>query len=97
MPFVLVAPAGSLAYMREYGFRTFAGVFDESYDDETDDILRIERVTTLLKELNDLSLKERQAIHRACLPIVEHNFSHFYNGGLTNVLWAELQAMLNEF
>jgi len=97
MPFVLVAPAGSLAYMREYGFRTFAGVFDESYDDETNDILRIERVTKLLKDLNDLSLKERQAIHRACLPTVEHNFNHFYNGGLTKVLWAELQAMLNEF
>jgi hypothetical protein len=97
MPFVLVAPAGSLAYMREYGFRTFAGVFDESYDDETNDILRIERVTKLLKDLNDLSLKERQAIHRACLPTVEHNFNYFYNGGLTKVLWAELQAMLNEF
>ena len=97
MPFVLVAPAGSLEYMREYGFRTFAGIFDESYDTETDDIKRIERVTKLLKELNDLTVKERQAIHRACLPIVEHNFNHFYSGGLTDILWQELQAMLNEF
>ena len=31
MPFVLVAPAGSLEYMREYGFKTFGDVFDESY------------------------------------------------------------------
>ena len=97
MPFVLVAPANSLAYLREYGFRTFAGIFDESYDTETDDIRRIERVTQLLKELDNLSIKERQQIHRACLPIVEHNFDHFYNGGLTDVLWAELKAMLNEF
>ena len=97
MPFVLVAPAGSLAYLREYGFRTFGSVFDESYDAETDDIQRIERVTTLLKELDTLSIKERQQIHRACLPIVEHNFNHFYNGGLTDMLWQELQAMLNEF
>ena len=97
MPFVLVAPSGSLEYMREYGFRTFAGIFDESYDTETDDIRRIERVTQLLRDLNDLTIKERQAIHRACLPIVEHNFDHFYNGGLTDILWTELQAMLNEF
>ena len=97
MPFVLVAPAGSLEYMREYGFQTFSSIFDESYDTETDDIKRIERVTKLLKELDDLSVKERQDIHRACLPIVEHNFNHFYNGGLTEVLWAELRAMLNEF
>jgi hypothetical protein len=32
MPFVLIAPAGSLAYLREYGFQTFDSVFDESYD-----------------------------------------------------------------
>ena len=97
MPFVLVAPAGSLEYMREYGFRTFSSIFDEGYDEETDDIKRIEKVTRLLKELDMLTVKERLDLHRACLPIVEHNFNHFYNGGLTNILWAELQAMLREF
>lgn len=95
MPFVLVAPAGSLEYMREYGFKTFSSVFDESYDTETDDICRIERVTKLLKELDNLSQKERLEIHRACLPIVEHNYKHFYQGGLTEILWAELVQMLN--
>jgi len=94
MPFVLVAPAGSLAYLREYGFRTFSGIFDESYDKETDDIRRIERVTKLLKELNDLSVAERQALHRACLPVVEHNFEHFYGQGFSNILWDELLNML---
>jgi len=95
MPFVLVAPAGSLEYLREYGFRTFAGIFDESYDAETDDVRRIERVTQLLKELDNLTVRERQSIHRACLPIVEHNYNHFYSGGLTEILWAELVLMLN--
>jgi hypothetical protein len=95
MPFVLVAPAGSLAYLREYGFQTFSSVFDESYDTETDDVRRIERVTTLLKELDTLSIKERQAIHRACLPIVEHNYRHFYSGGFSDILWQELVDMLN--
>ena len=95
MPFVLVAPAGSLAYLREYGFQTFAGILDESYDDETDDIRRIERVTQLLKDLDTLSIRERQQIHRACLPRVEHNYNHFYHGGLTDVLWTELTTMLN--
>jgi len=27
---------------------------------------------------------------------VEHNYTHFYNGGLTNVLWKELTGMLDE-
>jgi hypothetical protein len=97
MPFVLVAPAGSLEYMREYGFKTFAGIFDESYDAETDDIQRTERVTKLLKELDTLTPKERLEIHRACLPVVEHNFNHFYNGEFSNILWKELCGMLNNF
>ena len=95
MPFVLVAPAHSLAYMREYGFQTFAGILDESYDEETDDIRRIEQVVKLLKDLDNLSVHERQQIHRACLPRVQHNYNHFYRGGFTDVLWRELTNMLN--
>jgi len=97
MPFVLVAPSGSLAYLREYGFKTFEGIFDESYDTETDDIRRIEKVTDLLKHLNNLSVAERHEIHQACLPIVEHNYHHFYSGEFADILWAELTSMLSEF
>jgi hypothetical protein len=96
MPFVLVAPAHSLEYMRSYGFKTFAGIFDESYDEETDDIRRIERVTQLLKDLNSLSVKERQQIHRHCLPTVQHNYEHFYGSVFEQILWKELLSMLNE-
>jgi hypothetical protein len=95
MPFVLVAPAGSLEYLREYGFQTFADIFDESYDEEANDILRVEKVVKLLKDLDDLSTQERQQIHRACLPRVDHNYNHFYRGGFANVLWTELTDMLN--
>jgi hypothetical protein len=94
MPFVLVAPAGSLEYMRSYGFKTFSDVFDESYDEETNDVLRIEKVTRLLKDLDGLSAHERQDIHRACLSAVEHNYEHFYGTGLEKILWQELQDML---
>ena len=95
MPFVLVAPAHSLEYMRSYGFQTFAGIFDESYDQEQDDFRRIEKVTKLLKDLDSLSAAERQQIHRACLPIVQHNFQHYYGTGLETILWSELTGMLN--
>ena len=95
MPFVLVAPAGNLEYLREYGFQTFSDIFDESYDTETDDVQRAERVTQLLQDLNNLSICERQQIHRACLPIVEHNYNHFYRGGFADILWDEMKAMLN--
>jgi hypothetical protein len=95
MPFVLIAPHGSLEYMRSYGFKTFNGILDESYDEERDDIRRIEKVVDLLKEIDMLSVKERQQIHQALLPVVEYNFNHFYNGGLTEILWQELIGMLD--
>jgi hypothetical protein len=95
MPFVLVAPAGSLEYMRSYGFKTFSDVFDESYDLETDDVKRIEKVAKLLKDLDSLSPSERLKIHFQCLPIVIHNYEHFYGGNFDRVLWRELQEMLN--
>ena len=93
MPFVLVAPAHSLEYMRGYGFKTFANIFDESYDEEENDILRIEKVSKLLKDLDSLSVKERQDIHSACIPIVEYNFEHFYGTGFEDILWTELMEM----
>jgi hypothetical protein len=96
MPFVLMATAGSLEYMRSYGFQTFSNVFDESYDEEIDDQLRVEKVVKLLKDLDNLSPRERQQIHQACLPAVEHNYNHFYQGGFSTILWTELTGMLNE-
>ena len=94
MPFVLVATAGSLEYLREYGFKTFSGIFDEHYDTETDDLRRMELVIKLLVDLDSLTAKERQQIHRACLPVVQHNFNHFYRGGFSDILWKELVGML---
>jgi hypothetical protein len=95
MPFVLVAPAGSLKYLRSYGFRTFGSIIDESYDDETDDIRRLEKVVRILKELDSLTVAERQEVHRQMLPIVQDNYAHFYRGEFSNVLWKELTTMLN--
>ena len=97
MPFVLVAPAHSLAYLKEYGFQTFDSVFDESYDSETDGIKRIEKVVDLLKSLDQMSVDQRQQIHQACLPIVQHNYQHFYQGGFAEILWHELTDMMQEF
>lgn len=96
MPFALVAPAGSLEYLREYGFQTFGDIWDESYDHERDDLRRMQRVVQLLADIDAMSHRERQQIHRCCLPRVQHNWDHFYHGGFERVLWSELTNMLGE-
>jgi len=95
MPFVLVSTQGSLAYLRSYGFKTFGSLWDESYDDEPNTQLRIEKVAKLLKSLNDMSVEQRQEIHQRALEIVEHNYNHFYGGAFEKILWDELNGMLN--
>jgi len=97
MPFILVAPSGSLEYLRSYGFKTFGHIIDESYDEDTDDILRLEKIAELLKDIDNLSTKEKQQIHKHCLPIVEHNYNHFYFGDFESILWKELTGMMKEW
>jgi hypothetical protein len=95
MPFVIVGTQGSLKYLRSYGFRTFEGIWDESYDDAEDDV-RIERITSLLRSLDELSPEGKQDLFEQCREVIDHNWNHFYNGGFEAVLWTELNEMLNE-
>lgn len=97
MPFILVAPHGSLEYLRSYGFKSFSGIIDESYDEETNDIKRIEKIGKLLKDIDNMSTADKQKIHKQCLPIVEHNYNHFYHGGFEDILWSELSNMMRGF
>jgi len=95
MPFVIVGTRGSLEYLRSYGFRTFEGIWDESYD-QADDAVRIERIASLLRSLDELSTESKQELFDQCQEVVEHNWNHFYSGGFEAVLWKELNEMLNE-
>ena len=97
MPFVLVAPANSLSYLREYGFETFSPYIDESYDLIEDPVARIEAVTRILLELQARSAADKAKFWQDILPRVEHNYRHFYSGGLEQILWRELMTMLAGF
>ncbi len=94
MPFVIVGTKGSLEYLRSYGFRTFEGIWDESYDSAEDDV-RIERIASLLRSLDELPIDAKQDLFDQAQEVIEHNWNHFYNGGFEKILWAELQEMLN--
>jgi len=96
MPFILVAPAHSLEYLRSYGFRTFGDIIDESYDKEEDDIRRIEKVTELLKEIESSSPQRKSEIWQACQKVATYNYRHFYNGNFEGWLWLELKDMLKQ-
>jgi len=95
MPFVIVGTQGSLKYLRSYGFRTFEGIWDESYDQAEDDV-RIERIASLLRSLDELPTEAKQDLFDQAQEVIKHNWDHFYGGGFESVLWQELQDMLND-
>lgn len=94
LPFVIVGTKGSLKYLRSYGFKTFDSIWDERYDDADDDV-RIERISSLLQSLDQLSIAAKQDLFDQAQEIVQYNWNHFYNGGFEAVLWDELQTMLH--
>lgn len=78
MPFILLAGPGSLSYMKSYGFKTFGDFWDESYDEIISPEKRFNEVVKLLKQLSAYSIHELQEMHKKMIPILEHNFNHFY-------------------
>jgi hypothetical protein len=97
MPFIIVGCAGSLNYLRSYGFQTFSALWDESYDNEIDDVKRYEKIASVLKDLDSCTNAEKQRIFDSAREICEHNYCHFYNGGFEKVLWQEVTEMINDF
>jgi len=88
-PFMLLAAPGNLAYLKRYGFKTFNGIIDESYDLIQDNDQRVEAVVDQLAWYCSLSTEEKQQVIEAIAPIVEYNFHHFY-GEFKHIITREL-------
>ena len=88
-PFMLLGAVGNLAYLKSYGFKTFEGIIDESYDTIQDNDLRTEAVVAQIAWYCALSAEAKQAVIEAIAPIVEYNFHHFY-GEFKHIITREL-------
>jgi hypothetical protein len=88
-PFMLLAAPGNLAYLRSYGFKTFDGIIDESYDKIQDNDLRITSVVKELTAYCKLSESEKNDMIEELNPIIQHNFDHFY-GEFRHIITREL-------
>lgn len=78
MPFLLLAGAGCLSYLRSYGFKTFGDFWDESYDDITNSADRFSAVLAILEDLCNKPHEELVQMKLAMVEILEYNFNHFY-------------------
>jgi hypothetical protein len=69
-PFVIVGAPGSLQALRNLGYRTFDHAIDNSYDLETNNTCRWQKVLQAIKKINQCDLDSWFA---SCIDDLQHN------------------------
>jgi hypothetical protein len=93
-PFILAATPGSLQYLRYYGFETFAGVIDESYDQIANSQARLDAIIQEMKRIAGLAPDAKQVLYTKLHEIAQRNKQRFFNGLFDQVI-EEYQTNLN--
>lgn len=69
-PFLILSAPGYLKYLHSKGFRTFHGIIDESYDEQSDLRIRIRMIVDQLENIIDMGAEK---FYQACNDILAHN------------------------
>lgn len=85
-PFLLAATPGSLQYLKSYGFETFAGVIDETYDTIADGAARLDAIIQEMKRIADLGADAKQVLYTKLHEIAQRNKQRFFNGLFDQVM-----------
>ena len=93
-PFILAAGPGSLDYIKSYGFKTFAPWINESYDCESNSVLRMEKIISSMKELQCLPADRLQKTLNEIFKIAQFNKNWFFSKQFTNLVKNELEVNL---
>jgi len=73
-PFVVFSSPYTLEYAHSLGFKSFSDFWDESYDTETDHLVRFNKILDVIRYIDSFSLTELKNMYKEMLPILQHNF-----------------------
>ena len=88
-PFILAATHGSLEYLRQYGFKTFGHLIDESYDLETDSVKRLHKIIKVMDDIRSLSVNQKQLLNLEIDKVTKHNRDLFFSEEFTKSVMQE--------
>jgi len=74
--FVMFAAKHHLKHLRDFGFKTFDGIIDESYDNIEDQETRYQQAW---KQVEFLMNQNPLAIYEQAECVLDHNYNHFMN------------------
>ena len=75
-PFLVVGTPGTLSYIRQLGFQTFAPAIDERYDTIVDDGERMRAIFNVIDAFGMLDAKRRADLLERVHPALQHNMRH---------------------
>lgn len=78
-PFVLVSTRGSLQYLRQYGFETFDGLINETYDTISDPRQRLEAIVQELERISCMNPDEKKSLWTQLYAIAQRNQKLFFS------------------
>jgi hypothetical protein len=91
-----LATPGSLEYLRSYGFQTFAGLIDESYDTVQDPVDRLKAVVTVMKTILQMPLDQKHRLLTQMNIIAEYNKQRFFGEEFTNSIIDEFKQNFDQ-
>lgn len=95
-PFLLLNLPGALQHLKNMGFLTFSKWFDETYDYESDDYKRLNKIVREISRLSKISDSNWDIMLDEMRPVLLHNFNRlvkyntehsFFNSDLKNFLY----------
>ena len=97
-PFILAATHGSLEYLRSYGFKTFDGIIDESYDLIEDPLKRLQAIIYSMNQIAAWSKEEQHYKLMQMQQIADYNRQYFFSDEFFNLIIKELtENLINAF
>jgi len=72
-PFIVVSTPKFLSNLKELGFETFNRWWDESYDDEPNDLKRMKTIKETILDVSSWSIEKCREVYTEMIPILQHN------------------------
>ena len=91
-PFILAAGPGSLKLLKSYGFHTFAGYINESYDDIQDAQQRLAAIVSEMQRIASLPKKQFDSLIQILRSIADLNRQRFFSQEFHQQVVKELET-----
>lgn len=75
-PFIVLSNPYYLKELKSMGFKTFSSIIDESYDDEVNDDVRLQKIFNEIERISKLSLEDMADLYKSVLHICIYNRNH---------------------